>query len=83
MVYSMAVPKTYRGVRKLYDDQPDEIKQYFEHVPALITAEMPYDIALVACSPKSVPYVMRVFSSPLGEETFDAEEATQCGTDHQ
>ncbi len=42
----MSVPKSFKGVRKLYDSQTEEIRRYFEHVPALITAEMPYDVAL-------------------------------------
>jgi hypothetical protein len=42
----MSVPASYVGVRKLYDAQPAEIQRYFEHLPKLISADMPYDIAL-------------------------------------
>jgi hypothetical protein len=42
----MSVPKSYKGVRTLYDAQPDEIRRYFEHLPYLITSQTLYDVAL-------------------------------------
>jgi len=42
----MAVPKSYKQVLKHHSAQPGEIQKYFEHIPKLIDAEMPYDIAL-------------------------------------
>jgi hypothetical protein len=42
----MTVPKSYKGLLKLHESQPPEIKKYFEHVPKLMNADMPYDIAL-------------------------------------
>lgn len=42
----MGVPKSYKGVLKLYESQPDELKKYFGHLSLLINADMPYDIAL-------------------------------------
>jgi hypothetical protein len=42
----MPVPKNYKQVLKHHNEQPTEIQKYFEHVPKLLSADMPYDIAL-------------------------------------
>ena len=42
----MSVPKSYLGILKLYESQPQEVQTYFCHLSALIGADMPYDVAL-------------------------------------
>lgn len=42
----MSAPKSYKGIHKLYGEQPIEIQQYFEHLPDLITSQLTYDVAL-------------------------------------
>lgn len=42
----MSVPKSYKGIIKLFEQQPAEVRRYFQHLPALVSGNWPYDVAL-------------------------------------
>jgi hypothetical protein len=42
----MPHPSTYIGLRGKYDALPQEVRDYFEHLPLLLTNQMPYEVPL-------------------------------------
>lgn len=42
----MSAPTSYKGVLKLFGEQPAELQKYFEYLPKLVSADLPYDVAL-------------------------------------
>lgn len=46
MIPPATIPASYKGLLKLYQDQPKELRDYFEHFPKLMTASLPYEIAI-------------------------------------
>jgi len=42
----MPHPTTYLGLRNKYDGLTQEVRDYFEHLPLLLTNQMPYEVPL-------------------------------------
>jgi len=40
------VPGSYRGLKNLFDGESVEVRGFFEHLPNLLTATFPYDVAI-------------------------------------
>jgi hypothetical protein len=42
----MNIPGSYRGIRNQFEEESAEIRGFFEHLPNLLNAGFPYDVAI-------------------------------------